>query len=363
MVVEMLQPDSAPLWLDFFIWMAFGWQYILVGFVPAFYVAVVKLFGMPLLQRWQSEVVIMLYPNKAKFRKIDQQWDQYVVDGKGVYWPKNTMRPDSYETIRPKVAEMLEKNKLRYEELKLKKERTEKEEKEMNRLFKDQDKLAKRKLTTNPVNTLHLFYHSVNQEIYDLERRDTKINEVLHGNTDRKAVRLKKHGVWLMQNPKAHFHRHYIVVVNPDFTGYSLMPVKQRQQFGIGFWHSIGIRFTEVQEAEPPTQEGVEITEVNKTQQQIMLLPPISMGAVVQQIRMGQSYQNFSANKAYNLLFKRRAPLEANFPSWISGAMGKQEFMMIATVIGGIGAIIVFYMMFHGGGGGAAPSTGVHPLI
>jgi len=363
MVVETLQPDSAPLWLDFFIWMAFGWQYILVGFVPAFYVAVVKLFGMPLLQRWQSEVVIMLYPNKAKFRKIDQQWDQYVVDGKGVYWPKNTMAPDSYETISPKLQEKLEKNKARYEELNLKQGRTPKDDKEMKKLLKDQMWMEKRKLTTNPVNTLHLFYHSVNQEIYDLERRDSKINEILHGNTERKSVKLKKHGVWIMQNPKAHFHRHYVIVVNPDYTGYQLVPVKQRQQFGIGFWHSIGIRFTEVQEVEAKPQEGEELNATSSRNQQVVLLPPISMGAVVQHIRMGQSYQNFSANKAYNVLFKRRLPLEDNFPSWISGSMSKQEFMMIATVIGGIGAIIVFYMMFHGGGGAAPPATGGHPLI
>lgn len=337
--------------------MAFGWQYILIGFVPAFYVAVVKLFGMPLHQRWQSEVVIMLYPNKAKFRKIDQQWDQYVVDGKGVYWPKNTLAPDSYETISPKLQEKLDKNKVRYEELLAKEVKTPKEEKEINRLLKDQMRIEKRKLTTNPVNTLHLFYHSVNQEIYDLDRRDTKINEILHGNTTKKAVRLKKHGVWIMQSPKVHFHRHYIIVINPDFTGYQLVPVKQRQQFGIGFWHSIGIRFTEVQETIQAPQEGEEITSSTKTQQ-VVLLPPISMGAVVQQIRMGQSYQNFSANKAFNVLFKRRLPLEDNFASWISGSMSKQEFMMIATVIGGIGAIIVFYMMFHGGGGTPAPPTG-----
>ena len=141
-----------------------------------------------------------------------------------------------------------------------------------------------------------------------------------------------------------------------------MVPVKQRQQFGIGFWHSIGIRFTEVQEVETKPQEGEELNSSSKNQQ-IVLLPPISMGAVVQHIRMGQSYQNFSANKMYNILFKRRSPLEDNFPSWIAGGMSKQEFMAIATIIGGIGAIIVFYMMFHGGGGSAPPTTGVHPLI
>jgi len=362
MVVETLQPDSAPLWLDFFIWMAFSCQYILVGFVPAFYVAVVKLFGMPLLQRWQSEVVIMLYPNKAKFRKIDQQWDQYVVDGKGVYWPKNTMSPDSYESISPKLQEKLEKNKARYEELNAKLGRTPKDEKEMQKLLKEQMWMEKKRLTTNPVNTLHLFYHSVNQEIYDLERRDSKVNEILHGSTNKKEIRLKKHSVWIMQNPKAHFHRHYVIVVNPNFTGYQLVPVKQRQQFSIGFWHSIGIRFTEVQQVEAQPQEGEEMNS-SSNNQQIVLLPPISMGAVVQNIRLGQSYQNFSANKMYNILFKRRGPLEDNFASWVSGSMSKQEFMMIATVIGGIGAIIVFYMMFHGGGGPAPPATGGHPFL
>ena len=110
-------PEYAPWYLNLFIWMATFWWYILIGFVPAFYIAVVKLFGFPLAQRWQQEVFIMLYPNKVSFRKVTQQWDQYVVDGKGVYWPANTLQPRPYETIPPRISERLEVLKKRYESL------------------------------------------------------------------------------------------------------------------------------------------------------------------------------------------------------------------------------------------------------
>lgn len=365
MVVETLTMDTAPWWLNLFIWMATFWQYILIGFVPAFYMAVVKLFGFPLLQRWQSEVCVMLYPNKVKFRKIDQQWDQYVVDGKGVYWPANTLQPRSYETIPPKLMERLEKNQQMYETLNEKKGRTPRDDRKMKRLLREQLNIEKKKLGINPVNTLHIFYHSVNQEVYDDKRRETKINEILHGNIKLKLVRLKKHGVWIMQNPKAHFHRHYVIITNPDFTEYQLVPVKQRQQFGIGFWHSLGIQFTEVRPVEEKAPEESEGVSGNNSKQQLVLLPPISMGAVVQKIRFSQSYQNFSANKMYNILFERRAPLEKNFWSWITGSLTKDEFLLIAVMIGAVASIALIMFLFHGGGGSppSTPGTGAKPFL
>src|SRR5437867_11274354 len=97
MVVETLWPDNAPWWLNLFIWMELFWYYILVGFVPAFYIAVTKLFGMPLLQRWSNEVVIMLYPTKVKFGKITQQYDPYFRYKSGVYWLADPLQPRVYE--------------------------------------------------------------------------------------------------------------------------------------------------------------------------------------------------------------------------------------------------------------------------
>lgn len=357
MVVETMWPEYAPWYLNLFIWMATFWWYILIGFVPAFYIAVVKLFGFPLLQRWQQEVFIMLDPNKVNFKKVGQQWDQYVVDRKGVYWPANTMQPRPYESIPPKISDRLDKLKKRYETLNALTTKTPKQELEIKRILKRQFYLEKQKFVVNPVNTLHIFYHSVNQEVYDTTRRDTKIRELLHGNTNRKILKLKSHNVWFMQNPKAHFHRHYLLITNPTFTEYQLVPVKERQQFGFGFWHSLGIRFTMVQEEEPKQQEEVENATNNTTNQELVLLPPLSMSQVIQTIRFGQSYQNFSANKMYNILFNRRGPLEKNFWSLITGSLTKEEFLLIAVMVGGVAAVVLIMLMFHGGGSPSTPGT------
>lgn len=356
MVVETMWPEYAPWWLNMFIWMATFWYIFMASFVPAFYIAVVKLFGFPLLQRWQQEVFIMLYPNKVSFRKITQQWDQYVVDGKGVYWPANTLQPRPHEAISPQISERLDRLKKKYEMLKALPNKTKKQELEMQKILKRQLYLEKQKFVVNPVNTLHIFYHSVNQEVYDTTRRDTKTREILHGNSNRKLLRLRKHSVWLMQNLKAHFHRHYVLITNPTFTEYQLLPVKDRQQFGYGFWHSLGIRFTMIQEEEKK-QEEEETSSSNTSNQELVLLPPLSMSQVIQTIRFGQSYQNFSANKMYNILFERRAPLERNFWSWITGSLTKEELMLIFVMVGAVASIALIFLMFHGSPPPSAPGT------
>src|SRR5690348_8440536 len=145
MVVEVLWPDNAPWWLNLFIWMATFWWYILIGFIPTFYIAVAKLFGMPLLQRWQNEVVIMLYPSKVKFGKIKEQREPYFRKDKGVYWYDQPLQPMPYQTdveaLPDKVKEKLVKLREQYQILLDKKGKTKKDEKEMKKLVNAGDKL------------------------------------------------------------------------------------------------------------------------------------------------------------------------------------------------------------------------------
>lgn len=359
MVVETLWPDNAPWWLNLFIWMAFSWYYILIGFVPAFYIAVAKLFGMPLLQRWSNEVVIMLYPTKVKFGKITQQMEPYFKYKKGVYWMGEPLQPQDYQDLLPIHQDKLDGIRKKYEELAKKEDRTKKEEKEMQSLLKQQMKVQKRVLTVNPVNPIHIYSHAVNQPIYDLDRRQTKVDEILNNNPNPKKI--ANHGIWLMQNPKLHFHRHYQLIISPSMTHYMLVPVKERQQFSIGFWHSIGI----IMEKEVKVEGETEIEGVAGGSKSKVIHTAVTTHSVLQQMKFVQDYQNFSASRAFMLL-TRRAKIESpyGFNAWIQGSFDARILLVLAGLVG---CIAVIFLMFHGGGGSVPapgqPLNGGRPIL
>lgn len=357
MTVEVLWPETAPWWLNLFIWMAYSWQYILAGFIPAFYIAIVKLFGFPLHQRWQQEVVVMVYANKVKFSKISEQFEPYFRKGKGIYWlSARPLQPEEHEVVSPKYQKILDKMKEKCEELAKKELRTEKEEKEMQKILQKQMQLEKRKFVTRPVNTLHIFSHAVNQPVYDMTRRTTKTDEILFDNA--KLKNIKSHGIWLMQGPKVHFHRHYLLLVAPDNSTYKLIPVKERQQFAIGFWHSIGISLTSWSEIETHSNEGIGgIGTVGSQKQKQLMMHPITTHMVLQQMRAVQEYHNFSASRAYNIL-KLRKMADDDGIALLTGKMTKAQFLMLAVMIGGIASIGLMMYYFHGS---TPPATGTPP--
>lgn len=372
MVVETLWPDNAPWWLNLFIWMATFWWYILIGFVPAFYIAVAKLFGFPLLQRWSNEVVIILYPSKAKFGKITQQFEPYFRRGKGVYWTGEPLQPSPYiptngeaniETKHPHQEE-LDRLKAQYEKLSRVPSKADFEKREMEDILRQQKKLQKHSgikkgkehkiMTINPINTLHIFTHSVNQPIYDLKRRESKVDEIL--NNDAKPKKISGHGIWILQNPSLHFHRHWQVIINNACDQYILMPVKEKQQFGIGFWHSIGVLMEKELEVEREVSSG-ENTSGGGNRQIVQTL--ITTNVVLQHTKEVQDYQNFSASRAYMLL-KRRAKIEEGFMYWVSGAINPIIFIVLG---GAIAVIAAIFLLFHGSGPTQPPTTGAHPIL
>ncbi len=348
MVVETLWPDNAPWWLNLFIWMAFSWQWILIGFVPAFYIAVVKLFGMPLLQRWSSEVVIMLDPTKAKFGKITQQMEPYFRSGKGIYWHDQPLLPMPYETsieeLPEKIKQRLDKLREKYDVLSKKEIKTKKDEKVMKSLVKKADRLIGRGYKVNPINQIHIYSRPINQPIYNMERRESKVDEILNNNPTPK--RIPNHGIWILQNPRLHFHRHWQVIKEPLGT-YKLIPVKQRQQFSIGFWHSLGV----VLQKEVETEKQIDIEGSSSSQGKQLIQTLVTTNVVIQQMKQVQDYQNFSASRAYMLL-KRRAKIEGKFMQWIKGDMDPMFFLVLG---GAIAVIAVIYLFL---GHTPTPSTG-----
>jgi len=377
MVVEVLDPSTAPLWINIFIWMGVFWQYILIGFVPAFYVAITWLFGFPLLQRWQQEVVIMLYPTKAKFGKITQQYEPYFKSKKGVYWLSNPLQPVEHHAIPAKIQAKMESIKEKYEalvnkeHLRLKEEEEtiekmlqgrdqikdqkvierllaeqkriskekhkNKDEKAITKLLKEQTKLEKKVMIVNPINQVHVYTHAVNQAIYRMERRESKVDEIL--NNDPKPKKMSGHSIWIMQKPRLHFHRHYQLIIDHTGTMYTLVPVKEKQQFSIGFWHSLGIIIQKEVEVEEQTEVNVG---GGKGKQ--LLQTTITTHVVLQQMKEVQDYQNFSATRAFQLL-RRRAKIEERFMQWITGSFNP---MILVVLLGAVAAVAMIFFFTSG---------------
>lgn len=334
MVVEVLDPSTAPLWLNIMIWMGVFWEYILVAFIPGFYIAITWLFGFPLLQRWQQEVVIMLFPTKVKFGKITQQYEPYFKSKKGVYWLSNPLQPVDHTSLPEKVEVRMAKIQAKYEKLMEKEQKTKEDEAKIKKLLQIQMKLSRKALTITPRNQVHVYTHAINQSVYRMERRDSKIDEILHN--DPRPRKMSGHNIWIMQNPKAHFHRHYQLIIDPSGTVYTLIPVKERQQFSIGFWHSLGVII----------QKEVEVTEESEVEGgggngKKLIQTAITTHVVIKQMKEVQDYQNFSATRAYQLL-KRRARIEENFYFWVTGSMNPIVWVVLIGAIAAIGMIVFF---------------------
>ena len=343
MVVETLWPETAPWWLNLFIWMATFWQYILIGFVPAFYIAVVQLFGMPLLQRWRKEVVIIMHPTSLKFGKIEDEKEPYFTKDKGVYWRSTPLNPDNTskdETILEQMAEL----KKKYEDLSKIVPTTKKIEKEMKKVLVQQKRLEKTAFEIKPVNQLQIFTQSINQPIYNLERMDNKARDLLSYST--KTKNIKKHGVWIMQNPVAHFHRHYKLIIDKSGQYYKLIPVKERQMYSIGFWHSVGIeRLKEVEQI--VTEESTDGNLSMGSKRMVTVSEVVTTAVVTEQVKMANQIPNFSSSKCWNYLQLRKR-VEYSFFFKLLGII---DVRIILALGGMVGAVIVLFVFMHGGGG------------
>src|ERR1700747_486733 len=91
MVVDVTDISQVPLWLNILVYMTMYQWYLLATILPLTYFVLVRLFGFPLLQRWSQEIVITLYPTKAKFSKLTSQYQPYFAYKTGVYWLANPL--------------------------------------------------------------------------------------------------------------------------------------------------------------------------------------------------------------------------------------------------------------------------------
>lgn len=277
----MIWIDQVPWWANVLVFMTEYQWYLLAGIIPTIYLVIVRLFGFPLLQRWSNEVVIMLYPTKATFGKITSQYDPYFGYKKGLYWLANPLSPVGDEP-----------------------------------------------------NQVHVFTHAVNQPVYAMERRNTKVDEIL--NNEHKVKQISRHTIWLMKKPKLHFHRHWQLIIDQTGVLYKLVPVPEKQQFNVGLYHTLGIILQKQVETETPIESGEEGSK--------LIHMAVTNNLVIQQMKYTQEYQNYSASHAYKIC-KRLSKIENNYIYWVSGSINP---LLIIVLIGAIAAVGLTIFLSHG---------------
>lgn len=339
-IAPVFTPDQAPLWLNILIYMQmYQWE-LLAAILPTIYLVIVKLFGFPLLQRWSQEVVIILYPTKAKFYKLVTEDQPYFSVKNGVYWRSNPLinvnnQPHKF------MGKKGDKSKICHAEVIIDNQPA------LCGMTKKEHAKIQNNIEQN-YNTLQIFTHAINQSVYDMKRRDSKTDELT--NSDHKLKPAPRHGIWIMRNFLQHFHRHWEIIIDPNGTLYELRAVKQRQQFSISLWHTLGVTQLHIKQVEDNTQEIESATGGNNARQQLVTVP-ITNQFVVSQIKFVKAYQNFSANAAYRIC-KRMKKIEANFYYWASGSF---NMVPIIVVIGAMACVGLVFYMFMGGNHSLGP--------
>ena len=316
-------PETAPIGIQILIYMAMYQYYLLALILPTVYLVIVRLFGFPLLQRWKQEVAIILYPTRAKFVKIDNEYQEFFSFKEGAYWRASPISPIPYEEEIPVMRNG-------------------------KQVILKGGTPRMRLNVTLPENTIHVYTHGVNQAAYDMVRRETKPDELM--NTNHKVRPAKSHGIWIMKNFFKHFHKHWVIIIGPNADVYQLIPVKERQHFTLGLFHSLGIQMQKVVENTEVQVEGD--VENESTSGQKVVLERITSQTIISKIKHVSENHNFSANTAYRLL-KKMNKVERNFVMWITGAF---DMRLIVVLAGAAIAVVLVLVMMHGG-----PSLGPPP--
>jgi len=255
----------------------------------------------------------MLFPHKVKFGRVNDQFDSYFSFKKGVYYYESPLKPLVHQ------EEVVNK-------------------------FAKEGKKVRVKEVSSPQNQLHVFTHTLNQPVYNSERKDMKMNQLLMG--QHKIKPLPLHGIWIMKNIAMHFIRHWQIIIDPTGEFYKLLPVKKPQEFRNGFYHTLGV-YQQVMET--ITKEEEMETGVGGTR---LIALQVSNQVMVSKLKYAQEYNNFSANFTYRLM-NHLHKVETNYLWQLTGQTNP---LIYVVLIGAIGAIAVTFFMLHG----SSPGPGGH---
>lgn len=281
--------DIGNIILNILVYLNLYGMYITPTFALGLYYAIMRIFANPLATTNPHELVIIAAPSRVYVTKVTSRYLPFFTFKKGAYW------------------------------------------------FADP--------VSDGHNKYHVYIDGVNQPITNLERSETKVNDLITHRDYMKQI--KSHNPLLPR--RLSFGKNFALVIDPSATGNNaeLVRVSTPQPFKLRLMVRFGIyvKVRQTKEAEGTNESG------SNTQ-----LVALTTQTILQQIGAVQENTNFSASYAAKIL-KTVSGLERNWLSFLSGAMDWKIIAVLA--IAAVAVVMVF--MFGGGIGGGDPMAALGP--
>lgn len=272
--------EDLPLFFQALILLNLYWYVFLLSFFPACYYIFNRIIAFPLAPNKAHEFVIIARPEKVTIKKVANRIHPFFHFKKGLYW---FSAPAS---------------------------------------------------DVNNFNKYHVYIEGINQDVTEMERRESKLDDMLQNNS--KAKQVIGHRIRIPKRIKDHLNQHYTLTLDIERKLAVLTKVKERQPFKISLYHSLGIYIQENEEVEK---------EMENEGSGGQTLVQLTNQTVVQQIKHVQGYSYFSSNSAFNL-WKKRIKIELLFVAWLKGSTDPR--LMSALIIGGSIVAVIALLMFGG---------------
>jgi len=271
--------EELPIFFQALVWLNLYWYVFLLTFIPSVYYIFIRIVSFPLAANKAHEFVIVARPEKAIIKKVSNRIFPFFHFKKGLYWFSS---PSS---------------------------------------------------DVNSFNKYHIYIEGINQDVTEMERRESKLDDLLQ--TNGKAKQIVGHQIRLPLKLKDHLHKHWALTVDAKKKLAILSKVREAQSFRISLYHTIGIYIQEEEQVE----EEMESASGGQS------LTQLTNQTVVQQIKYVQGYSYFSSNSAFNL-WKKRSKIEMLFVAWLKGSADPR--LMAALIVGGSIMAVVALLIFGG---------------
>lgn len=273
--------EEIPIFFQVLIWLNLYWYVFLLTFIPAMYYIFNRLIAFPLAPNKPHEFMIIAKPEKVKIQKVANRIFPFFTFKKGLYWFSSPCG--------------------------------------------DVENFQK----------YHVYIEGINQSVVDMERRESKLDDILQ--TDAKGKQIIGHQIRVPIKIKDHLHRHYALTLDKNKKLAILTKTSKRQPFKISLYHTLGIYIQEDEEVEQ------ELEHESSTNGQTLI--QLTNQTVVQQINFVQNYSYFSSSTSFNI-WKKRRKLEMLFVSWLKGSADPR--LMAALIIGGSILAVMALLIFGG---------------
>lgn len=276
--------DIGNVVLNILVYLNLYGYYVTPTFALGLYYAIVRIFANPLVTRNPHELVIIAAPNRVYIAKVVSRYLPFFTHKKGAYWFSNPV--------------------------------------------------------TDGFNKFHVYIDGINQPITNLERSESKVNDLI---TNREYIKqVKSHNPFLIR--KMSFGKNFALVIDPSAPAgqnAQLIRTKEPQPFRLRLLVRFGIYIKVKQEIE--SEDGSSNGNSNSR------LVQLTTQTILQQVNTVQENSNFSASYASKIL-KTLSGLEKNWLNYLSGAFDWKIILVLA--IAAVAVVMVFVFSGSMGGGG-----------